>query len=153
MGHAGSDYEPGYRSGDEITADYGRDPLLGTARILVGTGICTVAQVLDAYEAKRADVLALATDVAELPQLDSPHAVMTPLREARDDAVRATREAASRADRRDDGPAVTVAGDTRASSRAKSSIMKANLASNPSGARAGALGQPSGWERHARAGS
>jgi len=109
MGHAGSDYEPGYRSGDEITADYGRDPLLGTARILVESGICTVAEVLDAYEAKRADVLALAADVAELPQLDSPHAVMAPLREARDDAVRATREAASRADRRDDGPAVTVA--------------------------------------------
>lgn len=109
MGHAGSDYEPGYRSGDEISADYGRDPLLGTARALVEAGIRTATEVLDAYEAKRAEVLALATEVAELPQLDSPHAVMTPLRATREDAVRATREAATRNVRRQGGSAVTVA--------------------------------------------
>ncbi|AFM16959.1 pyruvate/2-oxoglutarate dehydrogenase complex, dehydrogenase component beta subunit [Mycolicibacterium chubuense NBB4] len=108
MGHAGSDYEPGYRSSDEIAADYRRDPVLCTARLLVAAGVLTPQQVLDAYEAKRSQVLALAAEVAELPQLDSADAVMAPLRDALDDAVTATRTAATEAVERD-GPPVTVA--------------------------------------------
>ena len=34
-GHAGSDVESGYRSPAEIAADLDRDPLVGTARLLV----------------------------------------------------------------------------------------------------------------------
>ncbi|WP_460358698.1 thiamine pyrophosphate-dependent enzyme [Mycobacterium sp. ZZG] len=94
MGHAGSDYEPGYRKNDEITADYERDPVLCTARLLVEAGVLTPAQVLDRYEAKRAEVLAVAEEVADLPQLDSPRAVMAPLTDAFDEAVRAGRAAA-----------------------------------------------------------
>ncbi|ANI39548.1 thiamine pyrophosphate-dependent enzyme [Mycolicibacterium vaccae] len=94
MGHAGSDYEPGYRKSDEITADYERDPVWCTARTLVEAGVLTPQQVLDRYEAKRAEVLAAAEEVADLPQLDSARAVMTPLGDALDDAVRAARSAA-----------------------------------------------------------
>ena len=35
LGHAGSDAEVSYRSQAEIAADYARDPLLGTARLIV----------------------------------------------------------------------------------------------------------------------
>ncbi|VEG54147.1 pyruvate/2-oxoglutarate dehydrogenase complex, dehydrogenase component beta subunit [Mycolicibacterium aurum] len=109
MGHAGSDYEPGYRKGDEITADYGRDPVLGTARTLIAAGVLSPQQVLDAYEAKRATVLALAAEVVDLAQLDSPRAVMTPLRDALDDAVRATESAAQAAPDPGDVAPITLA--------------------------------------------
>ncbi|KGI67929.1 thiamine pyrophosphate-dependent enzyme [Mycolicibacterium rufum] len=104
MGHAGSDYEPGYRSTDEIAADYARDPVLCTARMLVEAGVLRPQQVLHAYEATRCEVLALATDVAELPQLSSAHAVTAPLRDALDDAVTATRHAPAAPVGRDEAP-------------------------------------------------
>ncbi|WNG89715.1 thiamine pyrophosphate-dependent enzyme [Mycobacterium sp. ITM-2016-00317] len=109
MGHAGSDYEPGYRKSDEITADYERDPVLCTARTLVEAGVLTPAQVLDRYEAKRAEVLAAAEEVAELPQLDSARAVMTPLTDALDDAVRAGRSAAEAESTAGESAPLTVA--------------------------------------------
>ena len=40
MGHAGSDFEPAYRKPDEITADYDRDPVLCTAKLLDQRGSC-----------------------------------------------------------------------------------------------------------------
>lgn len=95
MGHAGSDYEPAYRKPDEITADFERDPVLCTARLLVGAGVLTPQQVLDRYEAKRDEILTLATEVAELAQLDSAPAVMSPLRAGLDDAVAAVEAAAA----------------------------------------------------------
>src|SRR6185312_1398463 len=57
MGHAGSDYEPGYRRPDEIAADYARDPVLGTATLLIDQGVLSPAEVLETYEAKRAEVI------------------------------------------------------------------------------------------------
>ena len=57
MGHAGSDYEPAYRRPDEIAADYDRDPLLRTAKLLVTEGVLTPTEVLERYEAKRAEVI------------------------------------------------------------------------------------------------
>ncbi len=86
MGHAGSDYEPSYRRAEEIAADYDRDPVLRTAKLLIDIGVLTPAEVLDRYEAKRANVIALADRISELPQLDSAQAVMEPLRSAQDDA-------------------------------------------------------------------
>ncbi|KMO83610.1 MFS transporter [Mycolicibacterium chubuense] len=94
MGHAGSDYEPGYRRGDEIAADYSRDPVLCTARLIIEAGVLSPQQVLDAYEHKRSEVQSLATEVAEYAQLDSAHAVMAPLRNAFEDAVTASRDTA-----------------------------------------------------------
>jgi 2-oxoisovalerate dehydrogenase E1 component len=87
MGHAGSDYEPAYRRPEEITADYDRDPVLCTAKLLISNGHLTPAEVLDRYEAKRREVLDLAREVSDYPQLDSAQAVMEPLRASLDDAV------------------------------------------------------------------
>lgn len=109
MGHAGSDYEPAYRRPDEITADFERDPVLCTARLLIDAGVLGRQEVLDAYEAKRTEVLALAAEVAELEQLDSPRAVMTPLRDGMDEAVAITESAAAQAHTRVGETPVTVA--------------------------------------------
>jgi 2-oxoisovalerate dehydrogenase E1 component len=86
MGHAGSDYEPAYRRAEAITAEYDRDPVLRTAKLLIDIGVLTPGEVLDRYEAKRANVIELADQISELPQLDSAHAVMEPLRSAQDEA-------------------------------------------------------------------
>ena len=109
MGHAGSDYEPAYRKPDEITADFERDPVLCTARLLVAAGVLTPQQVLDHYEAKRDEILTLATEVAELAQLDSARAVMAPLRAGIDDAVAAVEAAAGQSDSGASEAPVTVA--------------------------------------------
>ena len=90
MGHAGSDVENAYRSPAEITADYDRDPVLSTAKLLCSNGILTSAQVLDRYEAKRSEVIGIAEEVAELPQLDSAAAVMRPLINGLAEAVAST---------------------------------------------------------------
>lgn len=90
MGHAGSDFEPAYRSPAEITADYDRDPVLCTAKLLIACGALTPGEVLERYEAKRANVIEMAGQVAELDQLDSAEAVMTPLRDSIDDAMDAS---------------------------------------------------------------
>jgi 2-oxoisovalerate dehydrogenase E1 component len=91
MAHAGSDYEAAYRQPKEIAADYDRDPLLCTAKALIGQGLLTPAQVVERYEAKRSQVLEMASEVADLAQLDSAHAVMEPLRASLDDAVAASK--------------------------------------------------------------
>jgi 2-oxoisovalerate dehydrogenase E1 component len=82
LGHAGSDVEAAYRTPAELLADEELDPLLGTARLLLGAG-CTASEVIDRYEAKRAEVMALAREVAGLPQLASAEAVAAPLRLAK----------------------------------------------------------------------
>jgi 2-oxoisovalerate dehydrogenase E1 component len=82
MGHAGSDHEAAYRTPGEILADLERDPVLGTAKLLVRAGCLTPADVLDMYEDKRAEVHELAEEVSELPQLSSPAAVMKPITDA-----------------------------------------------------------------------
>jgi 2-oxoisovalerate dehydrogenase E1 component len=79
MGHAGSDVETAYRSPATILAEQRRDPLVRTARLLVTAGVLSADEVLARYEAKRSEVLAIAREVAELPQLTSPEAVMAPL--------------------------------------------------------------------------
>ncbi|HEY6278866.1 MAG TPA: thiamine pyrophosphate-dependent enzyme [Streptosporangiaceae bacterium] len=86
-GHAGSDAEAGYRTAAEITADLTRDPLVGTARLLVEAGLLTPADVLDRYERSRARVLELAAEVAGAPRLGSAAQVMAPLAPRCPDAV------------------------------------------------------------------
>jgi 2-oxoisovalerate dehydrogenase E1 component len=90
MAHAGSDYEPAYRGPAEIAADFDRDPVLCTAKALVEAGVLTPGQALDRYEAKRANVIELAEEVAQVPQLDSAAAVMKPLHDALEEAVDAS---------------------------------------------------------------
>ncbi|HEU5418370.1 MAG TPA: thiamine pyrophosphate-dependent enzyme [Streptosporangiaceae bacterium] len=88
-GHAGSDVESAYRSAADLTADAARDPLLGTARLLVAAGVLTPAQVLERYEASRARVLGLAEQAAGAPRLGSAAEVMAPLAPRRPHAVAA----------------------------------------------------------------
>ena len=94
MGHAGSDVEAGYRSPQDIAADYPRDPVVTTAQLLIDQGHRDAAEILDLYEHTRATVMGIAKEVAELPQLDSAAAVTEPLTTA----VREARAAAQTLD-------------------------------------------------------
>src|SRR6266487_3830339 len=69
MAHAGSDAEVSYRSPGEIAADYERDPLVGTARLLVGSGLLTPGEVMERYEMTRGRGRGLADALAAYPQL------------------------------------------------------------------------------------
>jgi 2-oxoisovalerate dehydrogenase E1 component len=108
LGHAGSDFEPAYRRPDEIVADFERDPLVRTAKLLIDGGHLTVGELIERYESKRAEVIGLAEEVSELAQLDSPAAVMAPLRSSMDDAVAASAESLPSTEPHDDSP-LTVA--------------------------------------------
>ncbi|MEU0091641.1 thiamine pyrophosphate-dependent enzyme [Kribbella sp. NPDC006257] len=79
MGHAGSDVEAAYRTPAELLAEEELDPLVGTARLLLGSG-CTPDDVIELYENKRSEVMHIAREVAGLPQLESAEAVAAPLR-------------------------------------------------------------------------
>ncbi|TCO33152.1 2-oxoisovalerate dehydrogenase E1 component [Kribbella steppae] len=79
LGHAGSDVEAAYRSPAELAADEELDPLLGTARLLLGAGY-TPDDVIELYEDKRSEVMRIAAEVAGLPQLSTAEAVAAPLR-------------------------------------------------------------------------
>ncbi|HUZ56510.1 MAG TPA: thiamine pyrophosphate-dependent enzyme [Streptosporangiaceae bacterium] len=94
-GHAGSDVESAYRSAAEIAADRRRDPLLGTARMLVRAGLLTAAQVIERYERSREQVLDLAARVDSAPKLTSAAQVMAPLAPRRPAAVAAAIRSAS----------------------------------------------------------
>jgi 2-oxoisovalerate dehydrogenase E1 component len=78
-GHAGSDAESGYRSPAEIAADLRRDPLLGTAELLIDAGALTCDQVLARYELSRQTVFGLAALAEAEPRLSSAADVMAPL--------------------------------------------------------------------------
>jgi len=86
-GHAGSDAEVGYRHRDDLAAGLAADPLAGTARLLVGAGVLTPAEVLDRYERGRAQVLERAQEIAGAPRLATAEQVMAPLAPRSPDAV------------------------------------------------------------------
>ncbi|MQA79451.1 MAG: MFS transporter [Streptosporangiales bacterium] len=86
LAHAGTDAEIGYRSAAEIEADYARDPLVGTATLLVRSGVAKPRQVIDRYERIRADVMATAEKVCGSRRLSSTAEVtasLAPRRPAR----------------------------------------------------------------------
>jgi 2-oxoisovalerate dehydrogenase E1 component len=89
LGHAGSDAEVAYRTPGEIAADADRDPLIGTARLLVQGGVTTPQELLDRYEAIRRQALAIAEEAAGLPQLPTAQAVLAPLAPRQPDRVAA----------------------------------------------------------------
>jgi 2-oxoisovalerate dehydrogenase E1 component len=88
-GHAGSDAETAYRSPAEIADDLSRDPLAGTAALLVGAGVLTPDQVLARFAQSRQAVLSMAAQVEAEPRLSSAAQVMAPLAPRRPDAVAA----------------------------------------------------------------
>jgi 2-oxoisovalerate dehydrogenase E1 component len=79
LGHAGSDAEISYRTEAEIEAGYSRDPLLGTARLIVSRGLLSPEQLAARYEAIRAQVRELAGQAATHRQLSSRAEVIAPL--------------------------------------------------------------------------
>jgi len=79
MGHAGSDFEPAYRTQRDIIRDYARDPVLATAQLLIAHRHRSATDIVDLYEHKRATVRGLAKEVTQLPQLNSATAVTEPL--------------------------------------------------------------------------
>ncbi len=79
MGHAGSDVESAYRSSAEIAADLRRDPLTGTARLLVAAGVLTAGEVLDRYRAAGARVAAAERSVVGAARLRTRAEVIAPL--------------------------------------------------------------------------
>jgi 2-oxoisovalerate dehydrogenase E1 component len=87
LGHAGSDAEVSYRSQAEIAADYARDPLLGTARLLVTAGLLSPEQVIDRYEELRSQVRKLADEAETHRGLASRAEVMSPLAPRHSDLV------------------------------------------------------------------
>jgi 2-oxoisovalerate dehydrogenase E1 component len=95
-GHAGTDVESAYRTPAEIAADTARDPLLGTARLLVAAGALGPAEVLDRYEASRARVLVAAGTVAGAPRLATAEQVMAPIAPRRPAILAANMTARSR---------------------------------------------------------
>ncbi|MGI8767805.1 MAG: thiamine pyrophosphate-dependent enzyme [Propionibacteriaceae bacterium] len=78
LAHAGSDAEISYRKPTDVQADYARDPLLGTARALVGAGMPAEA-VLARYQAAGAEVADVARRLAGDRRLETAQQVMEPL--------------------------------------------------------------------------
>lgn len=103
MGHAGTDAEISYRSRAEIAADLARDPLLGSARLLVAAGVLTPEAVLAKYGAMSREVHAIAQEVVTHPKLASAVEVMAPLSPRSPDRVATAAATAAPPDVRRDG--------------------------------------------------
>ena len=87
MGHAGTDVESGYRSAASIRAAEDRDPLVGTARLLVASGAMTSEEIASLYIETRAEVRDLALSMAGGRVLVDADDVMQPLSPRRPHAV------------------------------------------------------------------
>ncbi|SCG14928.1 2-oxoisovalerate dehydrogenase E1 component [Micromonospora echinofusca] len=98
MGHAGADAEAAYRSAGEIAADFDRDPLAGTARLLVDAGVATGEELLARYDEIGWQVRRIAEEVLDEPKLTAPADVVAPLAPRRPARLaRAVADAAARA--------------------------------------------------------
>jgi len=100
MAHAGTDVESGYRRAEQIAADLRADPLLATARLLVGAGVLTPDEVLERYERTREHVLRVAREVVDLPRLASAAQVTAALAPRTPDEVAAVAAQAAPDERR-----------------------------------------------------
>ncbi|WP_113698855.1 thiamine pyrophosphate-dependent enzyme [Nonomuraea lactucae] len=87
MGHAGSDVESAYRTQRELRADLERDPLVGTARLLVEAGLATPDELLRSYESTREHVLRIALEATRRPRLGSAEEIMRPLAPRRPEMI------------------------------------------------------------------
>ncbi len=79
LAHAGTDAEYGYRTWEEIEAWEARDPLLGTARLLLEHGAATPAGLLAMYEGVRTRVKDAARYAATRPRLTTAEQVIASL--------------------------------------------------------------------------
>ena len=79
MGHAGADAEVAYRSTEDITRDLARDPLVGTARLLVEGGFATPDELITRYDEVGWQVRKVAEEVLGEPKLASTAEIVGPL--------------------------------------------------------------------------
>lgn len=79
FGHAGSDVALAYRSVEELRAELARDPVASTAKLLLDAGVVHRDDLLERYEAKRAEVWALAEDAMSREGLRDAEEVMRPI--------------------------------------------------------------------------
>ena len=79
LSHAGADLETAYRPGPEIRADFGRDPLLATARWLVSGGQRSGDELADEYLDARERIHERALEATTHPQMQTAEDVMRPL--------------------------------------------------------------------------
>jgi 2-oxoisovalerate dehydrogenase E1 component len=79
LGHAGTDVESSYRSAEDLRRDLRRDPLVGTARLLVACGYASVDDVLAEDEAMRNRVRQRALELSSSRPLGDASEVMAPL--------------------------------------------------------------------------
>ena len=89
LGHAGSDAEVAYRRARDIEADYDRDPLLATARVLASAGV-QPDEIITRYDEIRSEVDAEAERLRDAPRLRDAAEVMTPISPRRPDRVAET---------------------------------------------------------------
>jgi 2-oxoisovalerate dehydrogenase E1 component len=79
MGHAGADAEVAYRSSEQINRDLERDPLVGTARLLVDAGLRTPDEVITRYDEVGWQVRKIAEEVLSEPKLATIAEIVAPL--------------------------------------------------------------------------
>ncbi len=79
MGHAGADAEVAYRAAEDVQRDLERDPLVGTARLLIEAGVATPEELITRYDEVGWQVRKLAEEVLSEPKLTSAAEVVTPL--------------------------------------------------------------------------
>lgn len=79
-GHAGSDAEVAYRSHRSIEADLAHDPILATARALVGAGVLSGEQILELDSQIMREVGSTADSYIGTRRLDTAEEVMAPIR-------------------------------------------------------------------------
>lgn len=71
MGHAGADIESAYRTAEEIDRDVARDPLIGTARLLIAAGLADPDEIIARYDEIGWQVRKVAEEVIGEPKLDT----------------------------------------------------------------------------------
>jgi 2-oxoisovalerate dehydrogenase E1 component len=108
MGHAGADAEVAYRTADEIARDLDRDPLVGTARLLVAAGVAGPEELVGRYDELGWQIRKVAEEVLGEPKLASGAEVVAPLAPRR--PLRAARHIADAAGRATGAGAAARAG-------------------------------------------
>ncbi len=159
MGHAGSDVESAYRTPRQIQADLERDPLLGTAQLLVDHGVMTPDDVVEAYEDKRTEVIGVAEQVLDEKALVTRAEVVEPLLPGPAEAVdrRATAPPPERQRHRqfggtlpeDEGPLTVAQSINRALGDVLTAYPEALVFGEDVGHKGGVYGATRGLAKHA----
>jgi len=79
LGHAGSDVETLYRSVEQTEQAERLDPVVQSARLLVGAGVLTADEAIERYEHARSHIHQLGEDACRRTRLLSAKQIMAPL--------------------------------------------------------------------------